>query len=250
MPGLIDAPSNNHSPREAPIAHLVLHHTAQPLDVSLDLLRFGRVSAHYVVDVDGDVYRLVAEDRVAWHAGLSWWGGARALNATSIGIEIVNLDGNVHDYPDAQREAVIGLCRDILGRHRAIAARNVVGHSDIAPKRKDDPGGRFFWRALAEAGVGLWPRAQPATDGADAAVLLGLLRRIGYPPPHRYGTRDGRFAYVEDGDDAGFSDIVEVGPADIVAAFQRRFRPSRIDGRADAECLGLARALDAALARA
>lgn len=247
---MIEAPSNNHAPREAAIAHLVLHHTAQPLDVSLDLLRFGRVSAHYVVDVNGDVYRLVDEDRVAWHAGLSWWGDARGLNATSIGIELVNMDGNLHDYPGAQRDAVTDLCRGILARHPGIAARGVVGHSDIAPKRKDDPGGRFFWRALAEAGVGLWPTGSPVTGPADEATLLAALRRIGYPPPHRYGTRDGRCAYVDDGDAAGFADIVDVGAADIVAAFQRRFRPARIDGRADAECLGLARALDAARPRA
>ena len=247
---MIDAPSNNHASRELAVAHLVLHHTAQPLDVSLDLLRFGRVSAHYVVDVNGDVYRLVDEARVAWHAGLSWWGDARGLNASSIGVEIVNMDGNVHAYPDAQRDAVIGLCRGILGRHPGIAARNVVGHSDIAPKRKDDPGGRFFWPALAEAGVGLWPVVSPISGTADGTALLDVLRRIGYPPPHKYGTRDGRFAYVDDGDESGFSDVVEVGTSDIIVAFQRRFRPARIDGRADAECLALAHALDAACVRA
>lgn len=247
---MIEAPSNNHVPREAAIAHLVLHHTAQPLDVSLDLLRFGRVSAHYVVDVNGDIYRLVTEDRVAWHCGLSWWGDARALNETSIGIEIVNMDGNVHDYPDAQRHAVIGLCRGILERHPGITARNVVGHSDIAPRRKDDPGGRFFWRALAGAGVGLWPIALASAGPADEAGLLAVLRRIGYPPPHRYGTRDGRFAYVDNGDESGFSDIVDVEASDIIVAFQRRFRPGRIDGHADAECLALACALDAAQVRA
>jgi N-acetylmuramoyl-L-alanine amidase len=247
---MIEAPSNNHSPREAPVAHLVLHHTAQPLDVSLDLLRFGRVSAHYVVDVGGDVYRLVDEGRAAWHAGLSWWGDKRGLNDSSIGVEIVNIDGNRHDYPDAQRAAVLGLCRGILARHPGIAARDVVGHSDIAPKRKDDPGGRFFWRALAEAGIGLWPVASAVAGPADEKTLLAMLRRIGYPPPHRYGTRAGRFAYVGDGDETAFSDVVTVGAADIIVAFQRRFRPTRIDGRADAECLALARALDAACARA
>ena len=194
---MIEAPSNNHAPRQASVAHLVLHHTAQPLDVSLDLLRYGRVSAHYVVDSNGDIYRLVDEARVAWHAGLSWWGGTRGLNATSIGIEIVNMDGNVHDYPAAQRDAVIGLCRGILGRHRGIAAHNVVGHSDIAPRRKDDPGGRFFWRALAEAGVGSWPTAVTISGAVDESALLAVLRRVGYPPPHRYGTRDGRFAALK-----------------------------------------------------
>jgi hypothetical protein len=90
----------------------------------------------------------------------------------------------------------------------------------------------------------------PAVGPAGEAELLAALRRVGYPPPHRYGMRDGRFAYVEDGDEARFSDIVEVGAADIIAAFQRRFRPARIDGCSDAECLALARALDAAQARA
>lgn len=244
---MIDAPSNNHAPRETAVTHLVLHHTAQPLDVSIDLLRFGRVSAHYVVDANGDVYRLVDERRVAWHAGLSWWGDARGLNASSIGIEIVNMDGNVHDYPVAQRAAVIELCRGILARHPGIAARDVVGHSDIAPKRKDDPGGRFFWRALAEAGVGLWPMPEAAAGSADEATLLAALRRIGYPPPHRYGTRDGRFAYIDNGDAMGFTDIVNVGTVDIIAAFQRRFRPGVIDGRADRQCLALARDLLARL---
>jgi N-acetylmuramoyl-L-alanine amidase len=211
----------------------VLHHTAQPLDVSLDLLRFGRVSSHYVVDINGDIYRLVSEDRVAWHAGLSWWGDARGLNATSIGIEIVNMDGNVHGYPTAQRDAVIALCRGILARHRGIAA----------------PGGLFFWPELAQAGVGVWPTVAPTAGPAEVRALLAVLRRIGYPPTHRYGMRDGRVAYI-DGDEAGFSDIVEVDAADIITAFQRRFRPARIDGRADAECLALACALDAALARA
>jgi N-acetylmuramoyl-L-alanine amidase len=245
---LIDLPSNNHAPRApgAAIDTLVLHHTAQPLDVSLELLRFGSVSSHYLVDVNGDVYRLVDETQVAWHAGLSWWRAARGLNATSIGIEIVNLDGNRHAYPAAQRDAVVALCRGIVGRHASIVPRNVVAHSDIAPRRKDDPGTRFFWRELAEAGVGLWPRGAvdpgiaPVPDGDAAAPAL--LRRFGYPPPHRYGRQDGRMIYVE-GDSQDVNDIVDVTPADIVSAFQRHYRPARVDGVVDGETIACLRDL-------
>jgi N-acetylmuramoyl-L-alanine amidase len=237
---MIDLPSKNHAERPADLSinTLVLHHTAQPLDVSLELLRFGQVSSHYLVDENGDIYRLVDEERVAWHAGLSWWGHRRSLNACSIGIEIVNLDGNCHPYPAAQQEAVIGLCREILGRHPGILPRNVVAHSDIAPQRKDDPGTCFFWRELAAAGVGLWSNACAVTPDDDAAAdrLQVLLRRFGYPPPHRYGRKDGRFVYVDDPQE-DVSEIVEVSLSDIVTAFQRHYRPARVDGIADSETL-------------
>ncbi|HJQ60879.1 MAG TPA: N-acetylmuramoyl-L-alanine amidase [Vineibacter sp.] len=241
MAPFVDLPSNNHAARApgASVDTLVLHHTAQPLDVSLELLRFGAVSSHYVVDANGDVYRLVDEARVAWHAGLSWWRDARGLNATSIGIEIVNMDGNLHPYPAAQRDAVIDLCRGLLRRHPAIAARNVVAHSDIAPQRKEDPGTLFFWRELAAAGVGLWSdlcgavSASPPDDGAAAPALL---RRFGYPPPHRYGRLGGRMVYVE-GPEEGASEVIDVTLADIVSAFQRHHRPTLVDGVVDADTM-------------
>jgi N-acetylmuramoyl-L-alanine amidase len=250
MISFADLPSDNHAARAAgdAIDTLVLHHTAQPLDVSLDLLRFGAVSAHYVVDVTGDIYRLVDEARVAWHAGLSWWRGRQGLNATSIGVEIVNADGNLHPYPAAQQDAVRSLCRGIMDRHRGIAARNVVAHSDIAPRRKDDPGILFFWPALAACGVGLWPHdAAVAGSGNGCADVQALLCRFGYPAPHRYGNRDGRFVRVEDrvggSADAGVIDIVDVGLPDIVAAFQRHYRPARVDGVADGETMARLRDL-------
>ncbi len=191
---------------------LLLHYTELPLKESLDILcdaaRPLRVSAHYVVAEDGTLYRLVPEGRAAWHAGRSHWRGREGLNASSIGVEIVNLHGDRHDYPARQVEALIALCRDILARRPAIAPRNVVGHSDVAPRRKVDPGLRFPWAALAEAGIGLWPRpgAEPIKGDIQAA-----LQRYGYAPP------------------------VEVPPQDVVKAFQRHFRPSREDGVADAE---------------
>jgi N-acetylmuramoyl-L-alanine amidase len=245
MASFIELPSNNHAERAADsvVDTLVLHHTAQPLEVSLDLLRFGMVSAHYLVDANGDIYRLVDEARVAWHAGLSWWRHARSLNVTSIGIEIVNLDGNRHAYPAVQQAAVIGLCRDVLNRHPAIRPRGVVAHSDIAPQRKDDPGTLFFWRALAAAGVGLWSDATDSADAASPETIQALLRRFGYAPPHRYGRKDGRLAYVDGAVDEGVSDVVEVGLADIVTAFQRHYRPARVDGIADGETVARLRDL-------
>ncbi|MFI4999548.1 MAG: N-acetylmuramoyl-L-alanine amidase [Reyranellales bacterium] len=213
---IIDRPSPNHAPRPAgaEVDVLVLHYTELPLQESLDILRDDtrehRVSAHYVLAEDGTAYRLVPEDRAAWHAGRSSWRGREALNATSIGIEIVNLDGDRHDYPPQQIAALIELCRAILARHPEIVARNVVGHSDIAPQRKIDPGRRFPWATLAAAGIGLWPRAggRPL-DGR----LHPALQRLGYAAP------------------------VAVPPKEIVKAFQRHFRPAQVDGMPDSETL-------------
>jgi N-acetylmuramoyl-L-alanine amidase len=213
---VIELPSPNHAARQSAVDVLVLHYTEMALDESLKALRDdrrpNRVSSHYVLAEDGTVYRLVPEDRVAWHAGRSHWRGHDALNGTSIGIEIVNLHGDRHDYPEVQIAALIELCHDIIGRHPAIEPRNVVGHSDIAPKRKDDPGLRFPWATLAESGIGLWPRPDAAPLGGDMQVAL---QRFGYPP------------------------AVEVTPADIVASFQRRFRPAQADGIADDETRAL-----------
>jgi N-acetylmuramoyl-L-alanine amidase len=208
----VDLPSPNHAPRAdgAAVDILVLHYTELPLRESLDILRDAtrphRVSSHYVLAEDGTLYRLVPEDRVAWHAGRSSWRGRETLNGTSIGIEIVNLHGDRHDYPPHQIAALIEVCRGIMERHPGIVPRNVVGHSDIAPRRKIDPGLRFPWRTLAESGVGLWPRegALPVTGDVQQA-----LQRFGYSAP------------------------IDVTADDIVMAFQRHFRPARVDGIAD-----------------
>lgn len=214
----IDLPSPNHAarPADAAIDILVLHYTELPLTESLAILRDDarahRVSAHYVLDLDGTLYRLVPDERVAWHAGRSHWRGRDALNATSIGIEIVNLHGDLHDYPSRQIAALIELCRDVVVRHPAIVPRNVVGHSDIAPRRKVDPGRRFPWATLAQGGIGLWPRGARVKLEGD---MQAALQRFGYPP------------------------AVDVATPDIVAAFQRRFRPSLVDGIADDETRAL-----------
>jgi N-acetylmuramoyl-L-alanine amidase len=213
---VIELPSANHAARQSAVDLLVLHYTELPLDESLKILRDdkrpNRVSAHYVLAEDGTAYRLVPEDRVAWHAGRSHWRGRDALNGTSVGIEIVNLHGDRHDYPDAQIGALIALCRDIMRRHPAIVPRNVVGHSDIAPRRKIDPGLRFPWAKLAAGGVGLWPRAGARPVDTD---LQPALQRFGYPP------------------------AVDVTTADVIASFQRRFRPAKTDGVADVETRSL-----------
>jgi len=219
---LVERPSPNQAARPdgAAVDLLVLHYTELPLKESLEILsddkREKRVSAHYVLAEDGTAYRLVPEDRVAWHAGQSHWRGREALNATSIGIEIVNLHGDRHDYPPRQIAALIELCRAVLARHPAIVPQNVVGHSDIAPQRKIDPGLRFPWKTLADAGIGLCPKSDAAPIEGD---IQQALQRLGYMPPG------------------------DLAPDEIVKAFQRRFRPARVDGIADRETRALLRGL-------
>jgi N-acetylmuramoyl-L-alanine amidase len=219
---VIDAPSPNQDDRPdgAPVDMLILHYTgmrsgAAALDRLCDPA--AKVSAHYVVEEDGQVFRLVPEARRAWHAGISHWRGLSGLNARSIGIEVVN-PGHEHGYrPFAalQMAALCDLCRAILARH-PIPAWNVVGHSDVAPDRKEDPGEFFDWEGLAANGVGLWPRRAGRDDG-DA---LGLLGAIGYR--------------------------IDLPPPVLLRAFQRHWRPARVDGVADAETLARLRAVAAA----
>lgn len=182
---MISHPSPNFNERNAPISMIVLHYTAMPTcEAALKRLCMtehpsGRVSAHYLVDVDGTSYQLVDESKRAWHAGIGSWGDVRDVNSAAIGIEIQNLgleeDGRRVPFPDAQIEAVIALCRDIQQRH-GIHPWNIVGHSDVSPTRKQDPGEAFPWRRLAEAGVGLW------TDGFASPKLPDekMLASIGY----------------------------------------------------------------------
>lgn len=199
---------------------LVLHYTGmQSAAAALQRLcdPAARVSAHYLVEENGALWRLVPEARRAFHAGVSFWQGENDLNHVSIGIEIVN-PGHEWGYcpfPRAQMEAVLRLCRDILARH-PIPPDRVVGHSDIAPERKADPGELFDWAGLARAGIGIWPAQIPAQGRGrpigvvEQAAALADLAAIGYRV------------------DAG-------NPAPALTAFQRRFRPQRWDGRLDGE---------------
>lgn len=175
----------------------------------------AQVSAHYLIDTDGSVVRLVDEEKRAWHAGVSYWGGERDINSRSIGIELQN-PGHSNGYvpfPEPQMQALIDLCRDILQRH-PILPGNILGHSDIAPDRKRDPGELLDWKMLAENGIGIFPDPDEGTAG-NPALLRETLTAIGYDPDSERA----------------------------VEAFQRRYRPARIDNEADVETTTLAEVL-------
>ena len=214
---------------------LVLHYTVLDYEKSLKVLTSGgMVSAHYLVrDEPPTVYRLVDENRRAWHAGASYWGGATNLNSASIGIEIVNPGwtdtpaGRVYaPFPQAQIDAVIKLCKEIVARH-GIRPDRVIGHADIAPGRKQDPGPMFPWKQLADAGLIAWPDAAqvaaktPAYQALlpDAAWAQEKLARIGYSVP-RSGEAD-------------------AATRDALATFQMKYRPANFDGQLDAETAAL-----------
>jgi len=228
---ITEAPSPNFDQRRAPPDMILLHYTGmETAEAAVTRLRDpeAKVSAHYVVDEDGAILRLVDEARRAWHAGKSWWRDETDINAVSIGIEIVN-PGHEFGYrlfPDAQVEAVIALIDDIRTRWSVEDAR-ILGHSDVAPTRKQDPGELFPWKRLAEHRQGLWfePAAEriaalgpPLTvgdEGLGVHVLQAGLHRLGYEP-----LPDGKY-----------TDVTRI----TVEAFQRHWRPARVDGIADGE---------------
>jgi N-acetylmuramoyl-L-alanine amidase len=218
---VIDAPSPNFDDRSLPISMIVLHYTGMETgEAAIERLRdpAARVSSHYLVAEDGTVLRLVHEDKRAWHAGRSHWRGVRDINSASVGIEIVNPghEWGYRPFPDEQIAAVIRLVHDIKDRYD-ITRGNVVGHSDIAPARKQDPGELFPWGKLARLRLALPRPTKNLMDPGwtDSGFLLAL-ERFGYD--------------------------VEDGPA-AVTAFQRRFRPEMVDGIIDAECRMLLLAL-------
>lgn len=181
---IVERRSPNHGPRRGGgIDMLLLHYTDMPrVADALDRLcdPQAQVSAHYVVGEDGTVWRLVPESERAWHAGVAWWAGETDINSRSIGIELSN-PGHSHGYrrfPEAQMAAVESLCLEILARH-PIPASRVLGHSDVSPGRKIDPGHLFDWRRLARAGIGLWPNNAAPADLSPGA-LVAALATIGY----------------------------------------------------------------------
>ncbi len=211
---ITECPSPNHNERVLPVSMIVLHYTGMPdADAAIDRLRSpdAAVSSHYVVKEDGEVLRLVDEDARAWHAGKSYWRGITDVNSASVGIEIVNPghEFGYRPFPDEQIAALIPLVAAIKERH-GIGRGNVVGHSDIAPARKEDPGELFPWPALAKRRLALPIPTRDLIDPfwTDAGFLLAL-ERFGY-------------------------DVTDQFKA--VIAFQRRFRPDRIDGIVDGEC--------------
>jgi N-acetylmuramoyl-L-alanine amidase len=225
-----ELPSPNHDdrPPDVPIDMLILHYTGmRSAREAVDRLRdpVARVSSHYVVDEDGSVLRFVAEERRAWHVGVSYWRGHADLNGRSIGIEIVNPghEWGYRDFPVLQLAVVCDLCLGILSRH-AIPARNVVAHSDVAPDRKEDPGEKFDWRGLAENGVGLWTWDVPDLGTTGAVRDAGSLRDV-------------RAALGEIGYRVTPEGALDPALAAVLRAFQRHWRPEAVTGQADAGTL-------------
>jgi N-acetylmuramoyl-L-alanine amidase len=211
---MIKRASPNFDERAAPVSMIVLHYTGMPdAESALDRLTSpeAKVSAHYLVDEDGRVFKLVDESKRAWHAGKSRWRGISDVNSASVGIEIVNPghEFGYRPFPDEQIAALIPLVASIKERH-GISRGNVVGHSDVAPARKEDPGELFPWEALARRRLALPSPKRDLIDPfwTDGGFLLAL-ERFGY-------------------------DVTDARKA--VIAFQRRFRPDLIDGIIDGEC--------------
>ncbi|MGE4474684.1 MAG: N-acetylmuramoyl-L-alanine amidase [Stutzerimonas sp.] len=220
---------------------IVLHYTSTDFEHSLELLSRGEVSSHYLIDrAPAKIYRLVDENRRAWHAGESEWQGRTWLNSSSIGIELVNpgyeqtADGRRlwYPYPEPQIDALILLLKDIMQRH-GLKPGAIVGHSDIAAQRKVDPGPLFPWKRLADAGLLPWPdarlvaahrevfsRALPATEWFQTQ-----LAQQGYRVP-RHG-------------------MLDEETRNVIAAFQMKYRPARFDGMPDAETAAILAALQA-----
>ncbi|WP_017930993.1 N-acetylmuramoyl-L-alanine amidase [Robiginitomaculum antarcticum] len=229
---IISAPSPNFNERKSAVSLLVYHYTGMETGVAaLQRLsdQAAQVSAHYLVEEDGRVFALVDEEKRAWHAGVGQWGAITDVNSASIGIEIVNggHDYGLPDYPDIQIDAVMALSRDILSRHN-ITPFSIIGHSDLAPDRKYDPGEKFPWARLAQIGIGLWPAAtetdqrvlfQPGDRDRGIAVAQRGLAQIGYHLP--------------------VNGIFDLRTEQVFTAFQRRFRPDRVDGKLDVETLAV-----------
>lgn len=224
--------SPNHGPRPpgVPIDMIVLHYTGMASEAAaLDRLCDPQagVSSHYLVCEDGRVLRLVDEACRAWHAGVGSWRGNDDVNGRSIGIEIVNggHDHGLPDYPAVQIEAVIALVRDI-GARRSIPPRNIVAHSDTAPLRKCDPGEKFPWGRLAAAGIGHWVPPAPMAGGHFLSLGDrgdGVARLQALFSDYGYGLEA--------------NGVYDETTRAVVSAFQRRFRPARIDGVADRSTL-------------
>ncbi|QND70164.1 N-acetylmuramoyl-L-alanine amidase [Tardiphaga robiniae] len=219
---------------------IVLHYTGMP-DPEGAIARLCSagtdVSAHYIVLEDGRIVQTVPEAKRAWHAGVGFWAGEEDINSCSIGIEIINRghDWGYPDFPSRQIAAVTALCRGIMLRHD-LQPHRVLGHSDVSPSRKKDPGEKFPWHSLANSGVGHWVMPAPivrgetmklGTAGDDVLALQHALARYGYGIE-----TDGQY---------------NAPTMEVVTAFQRHFRPERVDGLVDHSTLTTLQALLASL---
>jgi len=222
-------------PRSVPVTYLILHHTAAPLPSALEILRGKdpqhKVGIHYLVsnEITPRVFKLAAEEFSTSHAGKSKWMNIKSMNQSSVGIEIVNLDGNTKAYPKMQISKVIDLSLDIIKRHN-IPATNVLAHSDIAIGRKVDPGSNFPWKVLAESGVGAWPddvdvarfKILYTQKLPDNSQIFDMLKTYGYQPENSQANTI----------------------TSALEAFQRHFRSSKVTGEADPETVAILAALN------
>lgn len=224
-------PSPNRDERTSGVDMLVLHYTGMTsAEAALERMcdPEAKVSAHYMIDEDGSVVQMVDEKERAWHAGVSFWKGQTDINSRSVGIEIVN-PGHEFGYtsfPPEQMEAVLRIAAKVVEYH-GIKPSRVLGHSDVAPQRKQDPGEKFDWSLLAEHGIGLWPFEKPALglsegpflafgdEGEPVAAIQKLLHEYGY--------------------EIEINGEMDQQTVNVVAAFQRHFRPVRVDARIDTE---------------
>jgi len=210
------SPNFDERGKNVPIDMLVVHYTGMESgQMALDRLcdEAAKVSAHYLIDEDGTLYQLVDEQKRAWHAGVASWRGATDINARSIGIELVNPghEFGYREFPESQLMVFRELAKDIIHRH-TIPPRNVVGHSDVAPTRKSDPGEFFPWQKIANDGIGVWPEQSDFLDMSSGGVKTAL-ETFGYNCENLTAA---------------------------IKAFQRRFRPKRVNGRIDGETARLA----------
>ena len=214
------SPNYGIRPEGVKIDTLLLHYTGMKTgQEALDRLcdSQAQVSAHYLVEEDGRVFQMVDEENRAWHAGLASWKGENDINSCSIGIEVVNPghEWGYRNFPELQMRALIGLCKGILKRH-PIPAQRVLAHSDVAPERKEDPGELFDWQRLHNAGIGLYPDTTPDMGDVHKGNFLQKL---------------GNYGYTLDPSSPQHPETITT-----VIAFQRHFRPHRLDGIIDQQC--------------
>lgn len=240
-PPIIPHPSPNHGPRRVvgPPDMLIIHYTGMR-DGASALARMcdpdAQVSAHYMIEEDGRIFQLVPDDRRAWHAGASFWAGETDINSRSIGIELVNPghEWGYRPFPEAQMRALAALSRHLLSVF-PIPPHRVLGHSDIAPRRKQDPGELFDWLGLAMAGVGLWPDPRPADGMAwEIDEIARLLEKFGYLVASDGISWDAHIAHGKTWDENAEAALF---------AFQRHWVPASMGRGADRDSVAALRAL-------